>query len=375
MSRMTNNLKKFWWIYLLLFIVGATCYIYFTFPVPPIAQLEAARKALHDAKINQSETFAESLHRDATHNYESAIKYWKKENDKIWFRRDYTMVAFLANKARLGAIAASKKSTTNKRDISTKLSTLLKELNEDCAYFESTFKHIPLPASLPKLALKSKLLLTEAELALERGDLNLANKNADMSHDLIIKVLKGGSEFVRDYFDDYPRWKSQYDRVVRQSKSSGGYAIIVDKFAFCCYLYSSGKEVARYDAEFGNNWVGKKQFQGDKATPEGIYSITRKKQAASTIYHRALLLNYPNEEDYQRFKKTKKEGRLSKRARIGGLIEIHGNGGQGANWTEGCIALSNKDMESLFSKVSVDTPVLIVGSLKSFSELFNRDHN
>ena len=360
---------------MLLLVLGATVSIYFSFPQPPVAQLEAARKALHNAKISQSQTFAEKLHREATKNYDSAVKQWKAENNKIWFRRDFTLVALLANKARLGAIAASKTSATNKKEISTKLSILLKQLKEDCDYFENTFKHIPLPGSLPKLALKSKLLLTEAELAMERGDLKLANKNADMSHDLIARVLKGGSEFVKDYFDDYPKWNAQFNRAVKQSRNSGDCLIVVDKFAFCCYLFCGGKEEARYDAEFGNNWVGKKQFQGDKATPEGLYSIVKKKNSANTIYHKALLLNYPNEEDYQRFNKAKSEGRLSKRARIGGLIEIHGNGGQGANWTEGCVALCNKDMESLYSKVSTGTPVLIVGSLKSFNELFNRNHN
>ncbi len=367
-----NNFKKFWWIYLVSLILLLLCYVYLTYPEPPIQQLEAARKALHDAKINQSPTFAEKLHREAKNNYDSALKHWKQENEKIWFRRDYTRVALLANKARLGAIAASKSSAKNKKVISTKLTSLLKELNTDCDYFESTFKHMPLPASLPKLALKSKLLLSEAELALERGDLNLANQKANMSHSLIVKVLKEVGEYVKDYFDEYPRWKSHFEKVIHKSRATGGYAIVVDKFAFSCYLYRAGKEVARYDAEFGKNWIGDKHYQGDKATPEGVYSVVKKKGHGSTIYHRAFLLNYPNEEDYQRFNQAKKAGRISKRARIGGLIEIHGHGGQGANWTEGCVALSNKDMESLFSTVSEGTPVVIVGSLKSFDELFKR---
>lgn len=372
MFGMKNGLKRFWWIYLLSLCLVLLGYVYFTYPEPPIAQLEAARKALHDAKINQSQTFAEKQHREASNCYDSAVRHWKQENDKIWFRRDYTRVALLANKARLGALAASRSSADNKKVISTKLSSLLQQLNEDCDYFETTFKHIPLPASLPKLALKGKLLLSEAELALERGDLNLANQKADASYALVAKVLREGGNYVKDYFDDYPRWKSHYEKVVQQSKATGGYAIVVDKFAFCCYLYRGGRQVARYEAEFGNNWIGDKQYQGDKATPEGIYSVVKKKGAGNTIYHRALLLNYPNEEDQQRFIQAKKAGRISKKAKIGGLIEIHGHGGQGANWTEGCVALSNADMESLFAKVSAGTPVVIVGSLKSFDELFNR---
>lgn len=367
-----GSMKRFWWVYLLSFILALSCFVYYTYPEPPLAELEAARKALHDAQINQSQTFAGQLHHDAKHSYDSALKCWREENDRIWFRRDFTKVALLANKARLGALSAAKSSSDNQKMISDKLYSLLKQLNVDCDYFDATFKHIPLPASLPKLALKAKLLLSEAELAMERGDLNLANQKADMSHSLITKVLKEGGEYVKDYFDDYARWKFHFERVLQQGRNSGAYSIVVDKFAFCCYLYKGGKEVARYDAEFGKNWIGDKQYQGDKATPEGIYSVVKKKGAGNTIYHRALLLNYPNDEDRQRFSQAQKAGRISKNAKIGGLIEIHGHGGQGANWTEGCVALSNDDMESLFSKVSVGTPVVIVGSLKSFDELFLR---
>jgi lipoprotein-anchoring transpeptidase ErfK/SrfK len=46
---------------------------------------------------------------------------------------------------------------------------------------------------------------------------------------------------------------------------------------------------------------------------------------------------------------------------IGGLIEIHGAGGQGRNWTDGCVALVNPDMDRLFAAVGVGTPVTIVG--------------
>jgi lipoprotein-anchoring transpeptidase ErfK/SrfK len=47
----------------------------------------------------------------------------------------------------------------------------------------------------------------------------------------------------------------------------------------------------------------------------------------------------------------------------GSLIEIHGHGGTGRDWTDGCVALSNEDMDQLFSRVRVGTPVTIVGTL------------
>jgi lipoprotein-anchoring transpeptidase ErfK/SrfK len=47
---------------------------------------------------------------------------------------------------------------------------------------------------------------------------------------------------------------------------------------------------------------------------------------------------------------------------VGGLIEIHGHGGQGFNWTNGCVALSDRDMDVVYRNASVNTPVIIIGS-------------
>ncbi len=60
-----------------------------------------------------------------------------------------------------------------------------------------------------------------------------------------------------------------------------------------------------------------------------MYKIIEKKQNGQTKYYKALLLNYPNEDDKKRFLANKKNGIISKDAKIGNLIEIHGNGGKG----------------------------------------------
>ena len=59
---------------------------------------------------------------------------------------------------------------------------------------------------------------------------------------------------------------------------------------------------------------------------------------------------------------AKRDGRLPRGAGIGSLIEIHGDGGRGEDWTSGCVALENHDMDRLFARVSVGTPVTIIGS-------------
>jgi len=79
-----------------------------------------------------------------------------------------------------------------------------------------------------------------------------------------------------------------------------------------------------------------------------------------TRYYKALMINYPNERDRQIFAQNKSRGVISKRARIGGLIEIHGEGGRNDDWTEGCIALTNREMDQIMQYATVGTPVTIV---------------
>jgi murein L,D-transpeptidase YafK len=87
----------------------------------------------------------------------------------------------------------------------------------------------------------------------------------------------------------------------------------------------------------------------------------KKKDRGQSRYHRALLLDYPNAADRERFAAAKRRGEIPRGAGIGGLIEIHGEGGRGQNWTEGCVALSNRDMDDLFRRVGTGTRVTIVG--------------
>jgi L,D-peptidoglycan transpeptidase YkuD (ErfK/YbiS/YcfS/YnhG family) len=77
-------------------------------------------------------------------------------------------------------------------------------------------------------------------------------------------------------------------------------------------------------------------------------------------YYRALLLDFPNSADKQRFRENKSKGVISSRAGIGKNIEIHGSGSRNEDWTEGCVALSNADMDHLLRHVGAGTPVTIV---------------
>ena len=80
------------------------------------------------------------------------------------------------------------------------------------------------------------------------------------------------------------------------------------------------------------------------------------------------MLNYPNQQDLEEFNRKVQSGALPAGAKIGELIEIHGDGGRGGNWTEGCVALKNNDMDVLFQHVDSGTPVTIIGSSISLDQ-------
>lgn len=125
------------------------------------------------------------------------------------------------------------------------------------------------------------------------------------------------------------------------------------------YLYAQGQVYASFPVVFGLNPVGHKQQEGDRRTPEGRYVLDYKK--ADSAFHRAIHISYPNEADRARAAQLGVDP--------GGAIMIHGqkNGRsewlagifQRLNWTDGCIALSNADMDQLWALVEPGTPIEI----------------
>jgi L,D-peptidoglycan transpeptidase YkuD (ErfK/YbiS/YcfS/YnhG family) len=158
-------------------------------------------------------------------------------------------------------------------------------------------------------------------------------------------------------------WRGIADATVQDSRRTGSTAIVVDKLHRRVLLYRAGRRVAQFDAELGANGLERKRFSGDRATPEGRYRVSVKKSGGATKYYLALLIDYPNSDDQRRYREGIADGSIPPKVGIGGLIEIHGGGGSGRDWTDGCVALTNEDMDRLFPQVRVGTPVTIVGTL------------
>jgi murein L,D-transpeptidase YafK len=102
-----------------------------------------------------------------------------------------------------------------------------------------------------------------------------------------------------------------------------------------------------------------------------MYRVVKKFGSNKTKYHKALLINYPNDTDKEDFRNEIAKGTLPRNAKIGSLIEIHGDGGRGIDWTEGCISLINSEMDVVFKVASEGTPVTIIGSMINLDQLID----
>lgn len=159
-------------------------------------------------------------------------------------------------------------------------------------------------------------------------------------------------------------WQEWVDEAFAESLRSGKPVVIVDKLGRRSLLVTAGKVVDRYAVEMGGNALADKLYEGDEATPEGLYKVTEKRGRGQTSFYRALMLDYPTEEDRREHAEARREGLVPRGRGPGGLIEIHGMGGRGFDWTLGCVAITNDEMDRLFAAVSVGTKVVIVGTAR-----------
>ena len=134
--------------------------------------------------------------------------------------------------------------------------------------------------------------------------------------------------------------------------------LVVQKSQNEMMAYADGKLLKTYQVSFGDAPLGHKEFEGDEKTPEGVYTINAKNDKSG--YHKNLGISYPNEKDIDHAK--------SLGVSPGGDIKIHGiRNGLGMinkfqrliNWTNGCIALTNSEIDELYTSVKIGTRIEI----------------
>ncbi len=167
-------------------------------------------------------------------------------------------------------------------------------------------------------------------------------------------------------------WVAQ---AISDSRARRVSAIIIDKAGYALHLYERGERARSYPIQLGLDPVYDKVREHDCRTPEGRYRIVRMLRPPRTSYTRAFLINYPNADDEREFDTMRnRTHELPLDAEIGSNIRIHGGGvdargdsQEGWNWTKGCVALSDENIQDLARHVHTGTSVTIVRDLGSLA--------
>ena len=198
---------------------------------------------------------------------------------------------------------------------------------------------------------RASLVLAEAEALLEQRLFEEASERLAKATDLAGEAERAVVTLISRYLDPslVQDWKRAADRTIAESRRRGGTALIVSKLERRLAVYKSGRLVKTFDVGLGFNGLADKRFAGDNATPEGRYKIIRK--IPSSLYYKALLIDYPNDEDRRLFAREKAKGTIPKSVGIGGDVEIHGGGRD--SLTRGCVSLDNEKMDELYGLVAI----------------------
>ena len=127
--------------------------------------------------------------------------------------------------------------------------------------------------------------------------------------------------------------------------------VVIQKGQRRLFLLNGTTVLRSYAIDLGFAPRGAKQIEGDGKTPEGAYFIDRKNPRSS--FHLSLGISYPNPQDVA--------DALAMGLAPGGDIFIHGASGRlgrrGSDWTVGCIAVTNREIEEIYSMVNTGTQV------------------
>ncbi|WP_434951201.1 L,D-transpeptidase family protein [Shewanella sp. HL-SH4] len=134
--------------------------------------------------------------------------------------------------------------------------------------------------------------------------------------------------------------------------------VVVNKSESRMSVMRDGKVLKTYVIAMGDAPQGHKLKEGDQRTPQGRYVLDYKKP--DSAFYKSIHISYPNDEDKLRAQALG--------ISPGGMIMIHGQNprssmspeeAQRYNWTNGCIAVTNKEMDELWRMIDAGTPIEI----------------
>lgn len=166
------------------------------------------------------------------------------------------------------------------------------------------------------------------------------------------RVLRDKMNGLKDEDKDLQQSSQNFDKTPIDK-------IVIEKNLRKMYLMNNGNIIKEYKISLGSNPIGAKHQENDGKTPEGQYVIETRN--SNSKFHRALKISYPDEKD----KKWAKEHNVS----AGGDIMIHGFPNWApdflfkyihkSDWTKGCIAVTNEQIEEIWALVKDGTPIEI----------------
>jgi lipoprotein-anchoring transpeptidase ErfK/SrfK len=314
-------------------------------------KLQAAQEANHSG--------ISALAAKARSRYDSAWQIIDRENRRWPFMRQFAPAESLLHQAAKLADSAGRVARAERDQWRQHLSERIRGLEEDLATMRMRSRNC-----LGRLVLQPALTAAELKLAVAAREMD--NGTAEDTEAAIVSADNAMSHL--DELVEREELATQRERVLSDywlkqtvdwSDSTGRRALIVIKSKHRAILLDRGVESARFAVDLGYNSGFRKLHSGDAATPEGMYKITKKRDNGSSFY-KSLELDYPNPEDRDRYHLALESGRIPYGVGIGNEIAVHGDGGVGEDWTDGCVALTNGDMDYLMARLSVGDRVTIV---------------
>ncbi|MGK3971046.1 murein L,D-transpeptidase family protein [Sorangium sp. So ce118] len=141
--------------------------------------------------------------------------------------------------------------------------------------------------------------------------------------------------------------------------------IRIDKSEHTLDLVAGGTIVRSYRVALGPGGSGPKLYEGDRRTPVGTYRVAGRIKG---LFHQFLVVSYPNEEDRRRFAELRRRGEVPPGRGVGHGIGIHGVGGGGTlhtgvhkdtDWTLGCIALDDDEIDEVARRTPDGAKIVI----------------
>ncbi len=329
----------------------------------PSEAAAAALDAVATARQADAATWAPARLEAAESTLRASLAEYRAQAVRVFFLRDYEVTRAGLDLAQSQADEAAVTAGRLRVQAEEEAAATLRQASQVVKTAGRLSHAIPLDRAGRRHLLVSRSGLAEAEFLFRQGDPRQAQELANRAMHNAQQAVGRATDLAARFVDEaqVQTWQRWIDETIAASKRKGSAAIIVVKEKRLLTLYVAGEPVRSYQADMGQNILNDKLRAGDRATPEGRYFITVKKGPGRSRYHRALELDYPNDADLRRFGQARRSGQITAAVGPGRLIEIHGQGGRGVDWTDGCVALSNKDIDDLFARVKVGTPVTIVG--------------